>query len=126
MTEVINLNNYTIVVNSIGGHGTSLYIKELKIAFDMGLIIDHWVHNTDNVFISHGLCDHVGALHFHARLRRLYKIDKPPNYFLPNYCHENFNNLYKAIAAMDKGLSQPTPFNYNKIQYNICSSDNLT
>ncbi|CAH6421369.1 Hypothetical protein KVN_LOCUS240 [uncultured virus] len=120
-----NFLGYNIKVKSIAGHGTCVYIKELKIAFDMGIMIDSWVHNVDNVFISHGHCDHIGSLHFHGRFRRLYKLDKIANYYLPSYCIDNFNKLYQCIASMDKGIHDTTKFIYDKSHYNIISSDSL-
>ena len=122
--STISYKGHEIIGHSIAGHATTIIVKNLKLCFDMGVIFNDWVHNCDTVCISHGHSDHIGCLHLHSKLRRLYKL-KNPDYILPKYCVNNFNNLYKAVSSMDKGLGKTTNYNYNSNHYNIIVANEL-
>ena len=58
----IGNQQYTIRGYSRAGLYTSILIDEFNVVFDMGYIHNK-SHAYDNKLISHGHCDHIGALH---------------------------------------------------------------
>ena len=119
-------DRFTIRGRSRSGRATCIYIKELKLCFDMGVLHDKWSFNNDTVCISHGHGDHMNSLHIHSRIRRLQRMEKRSNYIMPNYCMNNFNLLYRCVASLDKGMNKLHHFKYDGDHYSLISADCLS
>lgn len=121
--DIIKYNEYTVIGNSVAAFGTCIYIKELKLAFDMGILVDGWVHNTDVVCISHGHCDHIGQLHIHAIRKKFMDGANIPTYIMPKYCIEHFNTMYKAVSGMNCGSYTELTKNYDGLDYKLVTTE---
>lgn len=101
----LQIEGWTVIGESVGSVGTCLAIPELKLCFDMGITprtADMTKYGT--VLISHGHCDHIGGLHFHARLRLCKKLPKP-TYILPSECIADFNEMYRSVQNLDGDMN---------------------
>ncbi|MFH1532277.1 MAG: MBL fold metallo-hydrolase [Pseudomonadota bacterium] len=75
------IGKWTLRGRSVGGFGTSLHIKELGVALDMGFFFPETLRG-DHLFLSHGHPDHVGALVSWLGARRLLGMNTA-NLFAP-------------------------------------------
>jgi ribonuclease Z len=75
------IGSWTLRGQSVGGFGTSLHIKELGIALDIGFFLPDLLRG-DHLFLSHGHPDHVGALVSWLGARRLLGMNTA-NIFAP-------------------------------------------
>jgi len=75
------IGNWTLRGRSVGGFGTSIHIKELGVALDMGFFIPETLRG-DHLFLSHGHPDHIGALVSWLGARRLLGMNTA-NIFAP-------------------------------------------
>lgn len=80
----------------MGGVYTSLAVPELGLVFDAGAPLRS-VGGTDNILISHGHADHVGALPALLGIRALHGKQRPPRVIMPA---EIVDDLGAALAAM--------------------------
>jgi ribonuclease Z len=124
-TDTTTYKTYTITGTSVAALGTCIYIKELRLAFDMGILIDNWVHNTDTVCISHGHCDHIGQLHTHSIRRQFFDSATTPTYIVPKYCIDNFNTLYKAVSGMNVGSYTLPVKQYEGNHYKLLTAESI-
>jgi ribonuclease Z len=72
---------FTLRGVSVGGVYTSLQVPELGVLLDVGLAPRSFAA-TNDVFLSHGHADHIGALNTLLGLRGLARLP-PPRVFLP-------------------------------------------
>ncbi len=121
--DTVKYKSYTITGCSVAALGTCVYVKELRLAFDMGLLIDGWVHNTETVCVSHGHCDHIGQLHVHAVRRRFMDCVTVPTYIMPKYCIGNFNILFKASSGMNTGQYNLPTKEYEGTHYKLVDAE---
>lgn len=91
-----------IIGFSRAGDKTSILIEELNLIFDYGLSLKN-SHSIDNILISHGHYDHIGALQGHHCGRRLNKNEKQKLYVMPKRCVHNFKVLATAVSNLNTG-----------------------
>ncbi len=89
---------FTIRGVSVGGVYTSLAVPELGVVFDAG-ISPRSAGGVDNILLSHGHADHVGALPALLGIRALHGKTRPPRVFMPA---EIVDDLQAALAALSK------------------------
>lgn len=89
---------FTIRGVSVGGVYTSLAVPELGVVFDAG-ISPRSAGGSDNILLSHGHADHVGALPAMLGIRALHGKTRPPRVFMPA---EIVDDLQVALAALSK------------------------
>ena len=118
----MKIGNWTIRGVSIAGRHTTIAVDELKVCFDLGIIIDN-IERTETVLISHGHGDHIGSLHIFLALRHLHKLN-PPLCVMPEVCIPPFKILSSAASALDRGKSETILFN-NLIKCDVKAGDNL-
>src|SRR5688572_20464725 len=97
MLTTVQAGPYTIRGVSVGGVYTSLHVPELGVVLDAGLAPRSF-GAVDDLFLSHGHADHVGALTTLLGVRGL--LRRPAlRLFLPAEIREP---LVEALAAMSK------------------------
>lgn len=116
----MKIGNWTIRGVSIAGRHTTIVVDELKLCFDLGIIIDN-IERTETVLISHGHGDHIGSLHIFLALRHLHKLN-PPLCVMPEVCIPPFKILSSAASALDRGKSETILFN-NLIKCDVKAAD---
>ena len=99
---LIRLLNLTIRGKSIGGCCTCIVIDDLNIAFDMGYNPCKTEKLTD-VFISHGLADHIGCLHFCHATKKLNHNFSPWRMTIPGCYIEPFKIMATAVSSLGRG-----------------------
>ena len=100
----VDVNTYTIRGYSRAGLQTCIIISELNIVFDMGYANKH-AFSIDNKLISHGHCDHIGALHIDHCARKLNNNDKKKLFIMPRQCINPFKIIASSISEMNCGKS---------------------
>lgn len=118
----MKIGNWTIRGVSIAGRHTTIMVDELKLCFDLGIILD-LIERAQTVLISHGHGDHIGSLHTFLSLRHLHKLS-PPLCVMPSVCVPPFKILSSAASALDRGKADTILFN-NLIKCNIENADTL-
>lgn len=98
MLTTVTAGPYTIRGISVGGVYTSLSVPELGLVLDAGAP-PRSSGGTDNILISHGHADHVGALPALLGIRALHGKQRPPRVIMPA---EIVDDLMAALAAMSK------------------------
>jgi ribonuclease Z len=81
MLTTVKAGPYTVSGVSVGGVHTALSVRELRILFDVGIAARSFA-DLDQIFLSHGHADHIGALVALLGIRGLSK-KPPPEVFLP-------------------------------------------
>jgi ribonuclease Z len=117
----IGSQQYTIRGYSRAGLCTSILIEEFNVVFDMGYAHDK-SHTYDNKLISHGHCDHIGALHIDHCTRKLNNINKNQLYIMPNNCINPFKLIISGFSALNRGLDN-IKLIQNLVLTNIISSE---
>lgn len=100
-TQTLDLGQLTLRGTSIGGRHTVFLIKELRLAFDMGAIIDG-IERVNTVLISHGHCDHIGALPPFTCIHKTKSLGTAL-YVMPEICIQPFLTLVSCQASLDEG-----------------------
>ena len=124
MNTPIKFGGFTIIGESMAGHHSAIYIRELRLCFDMGKITHSEMYNASTILISHGHNDHIGALSSHSKIRRLRRHPKP-RYVMPSYCMKNFDRLYLCVSSMDRAEIEVTDYIYNGLHYDLVSTESL-
>lgn len=106
MTQKIG--EWSISGMSVASRCTCIIIKELKLCFDMGCIIDG-IDNIRTVLISHGHTDHIGCLNYFLSYCDFRNLSKP-HCIMPNICLSPFKILCSASSALDRGTPNTTIF----------------
>jgi ribonuclease Z len=88
----------TIAGGSRAGIGTSLYIKEYQLCFDLGCEGEK-AADCDTVFISHGHTDHLGELFNYLAIRRLHSRDIA-NLFVPHWIGDDLRLAIQAWGRL--------------------------
>jgi len=123
MKITIGKNAWTITGYSRAAIKTCIMINELNLAFDMGYASDHGFA-LDNKLISHGHCDHIGALHTDHCTRAMFNINKDKLYIMPFQCIKPFKLVVSGISEMNNGrLSTNIKILDNLVQTNIVESE---
>ncbi len=100
MLTTVAAGPYTIRGVSVGGVYTSLHVPELDVLLDVG-IAPRSFGAVDDLFLSHGHADHVGALVSFLGLRGL--INKgPPRVFLPEAIVEDLTASLRAMSRLQR------------------------
>ena len=89
---------YTLRGVSLGGVYTSIACPELGVLFDAGMPARS-LATADNILLSHGHVDHVGALPALLGIRSLHGKTKPPRIFMPA---EIVDDLLAALETLTK------------------------
>ena len=97
MLTTVQAGPYTVRGVSVGGVYTSLHVPELGVMFDCG-VAPRSFGAIDDLFLSHGHADHVGALTALLGLRGLMKRG-PLRVFMPK---EIVAPVVEGLAAMSK------------------------
>ena len=118
----MKVSNWTIRGISIAGRHTTILVDELRVCFDLGIILDN-IERTQTVLISHGHGDHIGSLHTFLSLRHLHKL-VPPLCVMPDVCIPPFKILSSAASALDRGKADTIIFN-KLIKCNVEAADGL-
>ena len=91
---------FTIKGLSLAGIYTSLAVPELNALLDVGLAPRH-VCGLDNLFLSHGHADHIGALGTFLGIRGL--MQKPvPRVFLPEEIVEDVRAALQSLSRLQR------------------------
>lgn len=102
MLTRLELGAETLVGISVGGIYTSLFFPSLGCVFDAGASPRSFV-GAENVFISHGHADHIGALPGVLGMRGLAHLPAP-RVFLPK---EILADTREGIDAFNRGQHRP-------------------
>jgi ribonuclease Z len=97
MLTRVEAGPYTIRGISVGGVYTSLHVRELDVLLDVG-IAPRSFGSIDDLFLSHGHADHVGAITAYLGLRGLIQRG-PPRVFLPEPIADD---LVESLGAMSR------------------------
>jgi len=97
MLTTVQAGPYTVRGVSVGGLYTSLLVRELDALFDIGVAPRSFA-SADDLFLSHGHADHIGALTSLLGMRGLMKRG-PLRVFMPAPTVEP---VLDALAAMSK------------------------
>jgi ribonuclease Z len=96
MLTTVTAGPYTVRGVSVGGVYTSLAVPELGILLDAGMPLRSF-GAIDNIFLSHGHADHVGALPALLGIRALHGKTRPPRVVLPV---EIVDDLMAALGSL--------------------------
>jgi ribonuclease Z len=99
--------NYKLNGYSIAAFRTNFMIKSLNIMFDAGLSSPL---SFENIFITHGHCDHTASINFH-----IYNANKIVNIYMPNELIDNMGNFLKYSMQ----LSTLKTFDESKVEYKL-------
>lgn len=105
MLTRIQAGPYTIKGVSVGGVYTSLCVPELDVLFDVGISPRSFV-GVDNLLISHGHADHIGALPALMGVRGLSRKTSPRT-FLPAEIVEDVREALAALSRIQRYELQP-------------------
>lgn len=100
----IDKQHYTIHGYSRAGLKTCILVDEFNVVFDMGYANDK-AFSYDNKLISHGHIDHIGSLHYDHPSRKLFNINKPRLYIMPEQCIKPFKMMISTISELNCGKS---------------------
>lgn len=95
--QYYNLHGY-----SRAGSKTCIICPDLNIVFDYGYA-DERAYSMRTKLISHGHCDHIGALHTDHSSRRLNHLENNTRYIMPLQCINPYKMLVSAYSHMDIG-----------------------
>ncbi len=98
MLTTVTAGPYTVRGISVGGVYTSLAVPELGLVFDAGSS-PRSSCAIDNILLSHGHADHIGALAAFLGIRALSGKTRPPRVVMPS---EIVDDLLAALAALSK------------------------
>jgi ribonuclease Z len=98
MLTTVTAGPYTVRGISVGGVYTSLAVPELGLVFDAGSS-PRSSCAIDNILLSHGHADHIGALAAFLGIRALSGKMRPPRVVMPS---EIVDDLRAALAALSK------------------------
>ena len=98
MLTTVTAGPYTVRGISVGGVYTSLSVPELGLVFDAGAS-PRSACAIDNILLSHGHADHVGALPAFLGIRALSGKLRPPRVLMPS---EIVDDLRAALGALSK------------------------
>ena len=99
-TQIFTIRGY-----SRAGLCTSILIDEFNVVFDMGY--QHFKsHSYDNKLISHGHCDHIGALHTDHCTRKLLNNNKNKLYIMPDQCITPYKMIISCFSILNKGIEK--------------------
>ncbi len=98
MLTTVTAGPYTVRGISVGGIYTSLAVPELGLVFDAGAS-PRSAGAIDNILLSHGHADHIGALPAMLGIRGLSGKTRPPRVVMPA---EIVDDLCAALAALTK------------------------
>lgn len=104
------MNN--IVGTSVSGIGTSLFVPDLGLTFDIGYCSRKTVGNANIVCITHGHMDHVGQAAYLRALRAMCGLP-PPVYYVPEYLEERFRKFMNVSGELDE--SKPKFLDYGLV-----------
>lgn len=100
MLTSVEAGPYTIRGVSVGGVYTSLHVRELDVLLDIG-VAPRSFGAVDDLFLSHGHADHVGAMTAWLGLRGL--IQKgPPRVFLPEKIADDLCASLEAMSRLQR------------------------
>lgn len=91
---------YTLRGVSVGGVYTCLQVPELGVVLDCGVALRSFAA-TDDVFLSHGHADHVGALGAMLGIRGLMRKPRP-RVFMPAAIEEPITTALTAMSSMQR------------------------
>lgn len=100
MLTTVKAGPYTISGLSIAGIHTSLLVRELGVLFDAGIALRS-LAGAQNVFLSHGHADHLGALVSLLGMRGLMRLP-PPRVFLPREIAENTEQALALLSRVQR------------------------
>lgn len=98
MLTKISIPPHTLVGVSVGGVYTALHVPELNVLLDAGLSPRSFV-GAENLLLSHGHADHIGALPALVGVRGLSHTSAPRT-FLPR---EIENDVAEGVEAFSRG-----------------------
>ena len=91
---------FTIKGLSLAGLYTSIAVPELSALLDVGLAPRHTC-SLDNLFISHGHADHIGAIGTYLGIRGLMQKE-PPRLFLPREIMADVADALTALSRLQR------------------------
>lgn len=106
---VLKIGPWTFEGSAIAGYFSCVMIKELRIAFDMGICP---IKSTrcETVCITHGHHDHCAGVYRHNRYRRMTKEMKEKMkravYIVPKVCLKGMIEQNSGFWKMDKGSDE--------------------
>ena len=107
---------------SVASRCTCIIVKDLKLCFDMGCIIEG-IDTIKTVLISHGHTDHIGCLSYFLSYCNFRDLSKP-DCIIPNVCISPFKILCSASSALDRGTPNTTIFE-SLTKCNLIPGDNI-
>lgn len=90
-----------VVGTSVSGIGTSLFVPDLGLTFDIGFCSRKTVGSANVVCITHGHMDHVGQAAYLRALRAMTGLP-PPVFYVPEYLEERFRKFMNATGELDE------------------------
>jgi ribonuclease Z len=100
MITTVKAGPYTITGVSIAGIHTSLHVRELGVLFDAGIALRSMA-GAENVFLSHGHADHMGALVSLLGMRGLMRLP-PPRLFMPAEIAPNTEQALSLLSRVQR------------------------
>lgn len=96
----MKLAGFTVRGVSVGGMETSLHVKELDLAFDVGRG-DREVLGCSTVLFTHGHVDHFSGVVAHCAARAMRGM-RPPTYIVPPHLVEPLERLLELWREIDR------------------------
>ncbi|MEM9695351.1 MAG: MBL fold metallo-hydrolase [Myxococcota bacterium] len=100
MITSVQAGPYSVRGVSVGGVYTSLQVPELGVLLDCGMAL-RGVAATDDIFLSHGHADHIGALPALLGIRGLMQRP-PPRLFVPAAITDAVTDALAAMSVMQR------------------------
>jgi ribonuclease Z len=107
--ETLSLSGLTLEGFAQGGVRTSIGCPEVNSIFDAGTVIPTCLRY-DNVFITHGHPDHIGAITNIVARRSLQKLS-PVNVYVPESIAEDLKGIFHLWWKINGGKGPPFPAN---------------
>lgn len=98
-----------VIGESVSGIGTSLYVPELGLTFDIGRCPSEAIGTSSIVCITHGHMDHIGQSAY-LRATRAMMAMSAPHFFLPDYLESRFRAFMSSTAALDGSTEKFLPY----------------
>lgn len=96
----VQAGHYTVRGVSVGGVYTSLQVPQLGALFDVGIAPRSFA-GIDNIFLSHGHADHVGALVSLLGVRGMMRKG-PPTLFAPAEIEEHLRDVLSTMSKIQR------------------------
>lgn len=97
--EILELPGITLIGFAQGGVRTSIFVPEIKIAFDAGTMLP-MVDSFDRYFITHGHPDHIGAIPSIVARRTTKRAGVIVNFHIPKEFVERLSTVLSTMEQM--------------------------